>query len=68
MLSVFPELDASLIEHIWSGRIGITVSCIPQSASFLNCSFVQGFSGHGVALSGMAGKILADNLRQWHQF
>ena len=63
MLSVFPELDASPIEHIWSGRIGITVSRIPQFGQLSsNCSFVQGFSGHGVALSGMAGKILADNL------
>lgn len=62
MASVFPELSDYEIETIWSGRIGITVSRIPQFGSLsADCHFVQGFSGHGVALSGMAGKILAQN-------
>ena len=62
MLSVFPELSESAIDHIWSGRIGITTSRIPEFGSLsAKCHFVQGFSGHGVALSGMAGKILAQN-------
>ena len=63
MVSVFPELSDHEIETIWSGRIGITVSRIPQFGSLSpHCHFVQGFSGHGVALSGMAGRILAQNL------
>ena len=63
MLSLFPELADQAIENIWSGRIGITVSRIPQFGQLApNCQFVQGFSGHGVALSGMAGKILAQNI------
>ena len=63
MLSLFPELADQAIENIWSGRIGITVSRIPQFGQLSpNCQFVQGFSGHGVALSGMAGKILAQNI------
>ena len=63
MLSVFPELAETEIEHIWSGRIGITASRIPQFGTLgRNCHFVQGFSGHGVALSGMSGKILADHI------
>ena len=68
MLSVFPELADSAIDHIWSGRIGITVSRIPQFGQLsANCHFVQGFSGHGVALSGMAGKILAQNILGDHK-
>ena len=63
MLSVFPDLDDVEIENIWSGRIGITVSRIPQFGQLsAKTSFVQGFSGHGVALSGMAGKILANHI------
>lgn len=63
MLSVFPELADCEIDHIWSGRLGITVSRIPQFGQLsANCTYVQGFSGHGVALTGMAGKILADNI------
>ncbi|MGC6518305.1 MAG: NAD(P)/FAD-dependent oxidoreductase [Candidatus Puniceispirillaceae bacterium] len=68
MLSVFPELASTAISHIWSGRIGITVSRIPQFGSLSpTCDFVQGFSGHGVALSGMAGKILAQNIMGDHK-
>ena len=63
MTSVFPELADTDIETIWSGRIGITVSRIPQFGKLsARCRFVQGFSGHGVALTGMAGKILADDI------
>ena len=63
MISVFPELAQTEIEHIWSGRIGITASRIPQFGTLgRDCYFVQGFSGHGVALSGMSGKILADHI------
>lgn len=63
MLSVFPELGDIAVEDIWSGRIGITTSRIPQFGNLSpNCHYVQGFSGHGVALSGMAGKILAQTI------
>lgn len=63
MISVFPDLAQTEIEHIWSGRIGITASRIPQFGTLgRGCYFVQGFSGHGVALSGMSGKILADHI------
>ena len=57
MKSVFPGLADAPIERDWSGRIGITVDRIPHFGKIgENCWFVQGFSGHGVALTGVAGR------------
>jgi gamma-glutamylputrescine oxidase len=61
MQAVFPSLADVPIEQDWSGRIGITVNRIPHFGKIgENCWFVQGFSGHGVALTGVAGMILAE--------
>jgi len=61
MCSVFPILGTAETERVWSGRIGITVSRIPHfGRTDDQIYFVQGFSGHGVALTGLAGTILAD--------
>ena len=60
MSAVFPLLADAETEQVWSGRIGITVSRIPHfGRTDDDIYFVQGFSGHGVALTGQAGSILA---------
>jgi len=61
MVNVFPLLAQAETEQVWSGRIGITVNRVPQfGRTDDDIYFVQGFSGHGVALSGQAGTILAN--------
>ena len=61
MVDVFPLLAQAETEQVWSGRIGITVNRVPQfGRTDDDIYFVQGFSGHGVALSGQAGAILAN--------
>lgn len=61
MAAVFPGLAEAPIEKAWSGRIGITVDRIPHFGKIgANTWFVQGFSGHGVALTGVAAEILAE--------
>ena len=61
MKAVFPSLADMAIEKAWSGRIGITVDRIPHFGMVgKNTYFVQGFSGHGVALTGVAAEIIAD--------
>ncbi len=61
MTAVFPELADAPIEKAWSGRIGITVDRIPHFGTLGDKTwFVQGFAGHGVALTGIAGEIVAD--------
>ena len=60
MKAVFPILADVETEQVWSGKIGITVNRIPHFGRTPDdIYFVQGFSGHGVALSGQAGSILA---------
>ena len=58
---VFPELSDVRIEHLWGGLIGITANRIPDiRRSSTNLYHAQGFSGQGVALTGLAGKIIAE--------
>ena len=60
MTAVFPILADAETQQVWSGKIGITVNRIPHFGRTRDdIYFVQGFSGHGVALSGQAGSILA---------
>ncbi|HCM09202.1 MAG TPA: FAD-dependent oxidoreductase, partial [Alphaproteobacteria bacterium] len=61
MTDVFPILQDAGIEQVWSGKIGITMNRIPHfGRTDDDIYFVQGFSGHGVALTGQAGRMLAE--------
>ena len=57
----FPQLSDVKVTHAWGGQVAITVNRLPQFGRLGPASFfAQGFSGHGVALTGMAGKLLAE--------
>ena len=61
MLKVFPQLADARVEHAWSGRLAITLNRLPSFGRIASNGFyVQGFSGHGVALTGLAGRLLAE--------
>lgn len=61
MLAVFPQLDDLRVTHAWGGFVDITMNMAPHFGRIGdNMYFVQGFSGHGVALAGMAGRLVAD--------
>ena len=61
MRAVFPDLMHKKIQQAWSGRIGITVNRLPHFGRISDSAiYVQGYSGHGVAFSGVAGNILSD--------
>ena len=61
MLRVFPQLADVRIDHAWSGRLAITMSRLPHVGRLApNGFFAQGFSGHGVALTQIAGKLVAE--------
>ena len=61
MLDIYPQLKDVRIDYGWGGTLGITVNRMPYFAkmdgNILNAS---GFSGHGVAMAVMAGKIVAE--------
>ncbi len=61
MLRVFPQLADVSIEHTWGGYIDITLNRAPHFGRLLpQVYFLQGFSGHGIALTGIAGKLVAE--------
>jgi glycine/D-amino acid oxidase-like deaminating enzyme len=61
MLRVFPQLADTRIEYEWGGYIAISIKRIPQLGRIGgNTWYAQGYSGHGLAPSHMAGKLIAD--------
>ncbi len=61
MLRVFPQLADTGIEFAWGGFLDITMNRAPNFGRLdPNLYFLQGFSGHGMVLTGIAGKILAE--------
>jgi len=60
MLKVFPQLADVRIEYAWGGNVDITMNRAPHFGRLAsNVYFLQGFSGHGIALTGIAGKMVA---------
>lgn len=61
MLNVFPSLADVAIEYAWGGFVDITMNRAPDFGRLApNVYYLQGFSGHGIALTGMAGKLVAE--------
>jgi gamma-glutamylputrescine oxidase len=63
MLNVFPALQNVAIEFGWSGTVGITRTRMPHFGTLgQRLYFAHGYSGHGVALATLGGKVLAEAL------
>ena len=61
MLKVYPQLKDTKVEYAWGGSIGVAVNRVPQFGRVApNVLFAQGYSGHGVNVTHLAGQILAD--------
>ncbi len=60
MLEVYPQLENVKLNYAWGGTLGITMNRMP---SFMRlsptCYSLSGYSGHGVGMATMAGKIVA---------
>ncbi|MDE0306701.1 MAG: FAD-binding oxidoreductase [Albidovulum sp.] len=65
MAKVFPQLDRVAIDYTWGGKLAITMSRMPcfirPSDNVISAS---GYSGHGVAMACLAGRILADSINE----
>jgi gamma-glutamylputrescine oxidase len=60
MLKVFPQLADVRIDYSWGGYVDLTLNRAPNFGRLAsNIYFLQGFSGHGIALTGIAGKLVA---------
>ncbi len=64
MTSVFPQLKDVKIDYAWGGNIAITSNRIPDCGRLSPTVFyAHGYSGQGVALAGMYGKLMAECVR-----
>jgi gamma-glutamylputrescine oxidase len=61
MAETFPQLKDTKVEFTWGGFVDITMNRAPDFGKIApNVYYLQGFSGHGVALTGLAGKLVAE--------
>jgi len=59
----FPQLSDVKIEYGWGGFVDISMNRAPdfgRIGAAKNVYYLQGFSGHGLALTGLAGKLVAE--------
>ena len=61
MVQTFPQLAHTKIEYAWGGFVDISMNRAPDFGRLQpNVYYLQGFSGHGLALTGLAGKLVAE--------
>ena len=61
MLGVYPQLAGVNIDYSWGGKVGIPFNRVPQlGKTSSNVFFSQGYSGHGVNVTHLAGQIMAE--------
>jgi gamma-glutamylputrescine oxidase len=61
MVRVFPALADVKVAYAWGGYLDITMSRAPNFGRLApNVFYLQGFSGHGITLTGLAGKLVAE--------
>ena len=61
MVETFPQLKDVKVEYTWGGFVDITISRAPDFGRLApNVFYLQGFSGHGVNTTGIAGKLVAE--------
>ncbi len=58
---LYPELADIRIDYAWGGTIGVPINRVPQLGRIsTNVFYCQGYSGHGVNVTHLAGRIMAD--------
>jgi gamma-glutamylputrescine oxidase len=61
MAKTFPQLAGAKIEFAWGGFVDISMNRAPDFGRLgNNIYYLQGFSGHGLALTGLAGRLVAE--------
>jgi gamma-glutamylputrescine oxidase len=61
MLQIYPQLADARIDYAWGGTLAITVNRMPCFVRVApNVLSASGYSGHGVAVATLAGKVMAE--------
>jgi len=60
---LFPVLAGVGIDYRWGGEVAITLNRAPDFGRIgQTLYYAQGYSGHGMALAGLAGKLMAEGV------
>ncbi|HEX2113114.1 MAG TPA: FAD-binding oxidoreductase [Alphaproteobacteria bacterium] len=57
---VFPQIATPRMEYVWRGQVDLTRNRLPDLGREGDVWYAQGFNGHGVALTTLAGRAIAD--------
>ncbi len=61
MARIYPQLQDIAVDYAWGGTIGVPLNRVPQLGRLgPQIFYSQGYSGHGVNVTHLAGRILAD--------
>ncbi len=60
MERIFPQLANVGITHAWGGLVSITMTRMPHIGRMGNIFYAHGYSGQGVLITALAGKVLAE--------
>jgi len=61
MLQSYPELEQARIDYAWGGTLAITMNRMPSFGRLgKSVYYAQGYSGHGLPIATLAGKLLAE--------
>ncbi|MBA3323855.1 MAG: FAD-binding oxidoreductase [Rhodobacteraceae bacterium] len=61
LLSIYPQLRDVAITHAWGGTLAITTNRMPAFQRLGSTVYsAAGYSGHGVAIATLAGKLMAE--------
>ncbi|MDO6564462.1 FAD-binding oxidoreductase [Amphritea sp. 1_MG-2023] len=64
MLKTFPQLKGVKVDYAWTGNFLLTLMRLPQFGRIgKNIYYAQGYSGHGITSSHLAGKVLCDAIK-----
>jgi gamma-glutamylputrescine oxidase len=64
MVKIFPQLRDAKVDFAWGGYIAITHNRIPDCGRLSPTTYyAHGYSGQGVALAGIYGKLMAEAIR-----
>ena len=63
VLRIYPELAQTRIDYAWGGTLAITMNRMPDFGRLSSQVFyAHGYSGHGVPIATLAGKLLAETI------
>ena len=61
MIDIYPQLSEVKIDYTWGGTLAVTMSRLPDFRKVSSNIFsASGYSGQGVAMATMAGRIISD--------